>query len=297
MFPLRDENPSQSVPVMTRVLIVVNVAAFLYEVLLGSGLRPFMYTWGMVPIRITLAMQAGDEPIAGPGLTVLTSMFLHGGWLHLVGNMWYLWIFGDNIEDRLGHFRFLFFYLLAGVVAALLHYALDPTARVPTVGASGAIAGVLGGYLRAFPRARIVTLVPLFPFFQVMALPALVVLGLLVCAIPVDARPFDFYTVSGQKWLCGPDATGGLYVRDPRVRRRPGRGLDELEAENHVRRDSLFGAQRGEQEAALGTEPDPDVPDRHRGLCPELSGRAMRQQGDGDRTAPVVMAVTVEPGE
>jgi hypothetical protein len=146
--------------------------------MLGSELRTYIYEWGLVPARLTLALRFGEEPLIGPGLTVLTSMFLHGGWLHLVGNMWYLWIFGDNIEDRLGHARFLVFYLLAGVVAAMLHYAFNPASRLPTVGASGAIAGVLGAYVVAFPRARIITLVPFFPFFQVLALPAILVLGL-----------------------------------------------------------------------------------------------------------------------
>ena len=178
MFPLRDEIRSNSVPVITRMLIVVNTAAFVYQVMLGHDLRIFMYTWGMVPARLTLALQYGEESPVAPGLTLLTSMFLHGGWLHLVGNMWYLWIFGDNVEDRLGRARYLLFYLASGLVAALLHYALNPTSQLPTVGASGAIAGVLGGYLVTFPRARIITLVPLFPFFQVMALPAVVVLGL-----------------------------------------------------------------------------------------------------------------------
>ena len=178
MIPLRDENPSSSAPVVTRALIGLNVVAFVYELMLGPELHPFIYTWGLVPARLTLALQSNAESLAGPGLTILTSMFLHGGWLHLIGNMWYLWIFGDNIEDRLGRGRFLIFYLMSGAVAAGLHAALNPASRMPTVGASGAIAGVLGAYLAAFPRARIITLVPLFPFFQVMALPALVVLGL-----------------------------------------------------------------------------------------------------------------------
>ena len=178
MIPLRDENPSATVPVITRALISVNVIAFVYELMLGPDLKPFVHSWGMVPARLSLALRFGEEPLLGPGLTTLTSMFLHGGWLHLVGNMWYLWIFGDNIEDRLGHARFLIFYLMAGIVAALLHYALNPTSWLPTLGASGAIAGVLGGYLVTFPRARIIALVPLFPFFQVMALPAVLVLGL-----------------------------------------------------------------------------------------------------------------------
>jgi len=105
-------------------------------------------------------------------------MFLHGGWSHLIGNMWYLWIFGDNVEDALGHAGFLVFYLACGVVATLLHYLTGPVAEVPVVGASGAIAGVLGAYIVAFPRARVYTLLPLFPFFQVVPLPAFLVLGL-----------------------------------------------------------------------------------------------------------------------
>jgi membrane associated rhomboid family serine protease len=177
MFPLRDENPSRSVPVFTRALIAINAAAFVYELVLGPELKSFMFAWGMVPARVTLALRYGEEPMTGPALTFISSMFLHGGWLHLIGNMWYLWIFGDNVEDRLGHWKFLAFYLLAGIVAALLQYALNPASQMPTVGASGAIAGVLGAYLVAFPRARVVTLVPLFVFFQVMALPAVVVLG------------------------------------------------------------------------------------------------------------------------
>jgi hypothetical protein len=139
----------------------------------------FFFDWGMVPERITLAARLQQEPFAGAALPALTSMFLHGGWMHLIGNMWYLWIFGDNVEDRLGHVPYLLFYVAAGLAAALVHYLTDPHSTVPTVGASGAIAGVLGGYAVAFPRARVITLVPLFPFFvQVMALPALLVLGL-----------------------------------------------------------------------------------------------------------------------
>src|SRR5262245_15766395 len=147
MFPLRDENPSQTTPIFGRLIIAANVVAFVYELMLGPELRSYIYEWGMVPARLTLALWYGRESISGPSLTVLTSMFLHGGWLHLVGNMWYLWIFGDNIEDRLGHVRFFIFYVLAGVVAALLHFVFNPASRLPTVGASGAIAGVLGAYI------------------------------------------------------------------------------------------------------------------------------------------------------
>ena len=178
MFPLRDENPSRSVPVITRVLIVFNAAAFVYELMLGHDLRIFMYTWGMVPARVTLALQYGEESIAAPGLTLLTSMFLHGGWLHLIGNMWYLWIFGDNVEDVLGPVRYLLFYFLCGIAAGATHVLLSPGSSVPTVGASGAIAGVLAGYASLFPHARVVTLIPLGFFLQVVELPAVALLVL-----------------------------------------------------------------------------------------------------------------------
>lgn len=178
MIPLRDENPSATVPLVTRGLIGLNLAVFVYEVLLGPGLRSFLFEWGFVPARLTLAVRYGDLPLLPAALPVLTSMFLHGGWSHLIGNLWYLWIFGDNVEDVLGHAGFLVFYLLCGVVATLLHYLTGPVAEVPTVGASGAIAAVLGAYVVAFPRARVFTLLPLFPFFRVVPLPAFFLLGL-----------------------------------------------------------------------------------------------------------------------
>ena len=178
VIPLRDVNPSATVPIVTRTLILINVVAFLYEFSLGPDLRAFMLAWGFVPARLSYSLHVGGEPLPGVALTVLSSMFLHGGWAHLIGNMWYLWIFGDNVEDRLGHFGYLVFYLVAGAIAALVQYATQPDAQLPTVGASGAIAGVLGAYAVAFPRARVITLVPLLIFFQVLPLPALLVLGL-----------------------------------------------------------------------------------------------------------------------
>ena len=178
MFPLRDENPSGSVPFVTLTLIVLNTLVFGYEVMLGgSGLRDLIMTWGLVPVRLSLAL-VDRQDLVSPTITLVTSMFLHGGWLHLAGNLWYLWIFGDNIEDLLGPGRYLVFYLLGGIVAALVHVAVNPASSIPTVGASGAIAAVLGAYALTYPRARVVTLVPLIFVFQVVALPALVVLGL-----------------------------------------------------------------------------------------------------------------------
>ena len=178
MIPLRDENPSQSRPVVMWLLVAANVAIFFYELALGPELRGFMLEWGLVPRRLSLALSGGEGQVLEAGIPLLTSMFLHGGWAHLIGNMWYLAIFGDNVEDLLGRGGFVVFYLVAGLAGGLLHYSFNSGSAIPTVGASGAIAGVLGAYVAAFPRARIITLVPLFPFFQLMALPALVVLGL-----------------------------------------------------------------------------------------------------------------------
>jgi membrane associated rhomboid family serine protease len=198
MIPLRDENPSLSPPVVTRVLIALNVIAFVYELMLGPHLRAMFMTFGLVPARIQMAL-AGETAAIPAFATALTSMFLHAGWLHLIGNMWYLWIFGDNVEDRLGRVRFLLFYIGAGLASGFLHVFFNGDSRIPTVGASGAIAGVLGAYLTMFPRARVITLVPFIVFFQVMALPAVVVLGLW----------FVFQFFSGALSLASTTGTGG----------------------------------------------------------------------------------------
>ena len=177
MIPLRDDNPAQRAPIVTRVIIILNVLAFLYQLTLGDGFNEFIRDWGVVPGRL-FASLTGETSLPVELSTLFTAMFLHGNWLHLIGNMWYLWIFGDNVEDRMGHGRFLGFYLAAGVVAAVCHSALIPGSPVPTVGASGAIAGVLGAYAMAFPRARVLTLVPIFFFIQIIPIPAWIVLGI-----------------------------------------------------------------------------------------------------------------------
>ncbi len=177
MIPLRDDNPAQRVPVVTRTLIVLNVLAFMVELSQGEMLSEFLRDWGVVPGRL-FASFTGETSLPVELGTILTSLFLHAGWLHLIGNMWYLWIFGDNVEDKMGSWRFLGFYLSAGLVAALVHSAFIPDSPIPTVGASGAIAGVLGAYALAFPRAKILTLIPIFFFFQVIAVPALLLLGI-----------------------------------------------------------------------------------------------------------------------
>jgi len=178
VIPLRDENPASRAPVITRALIVLNAVFFVYELAIGPGLRDFMFQWGLVPLRVTWAIERGTEPFVVAGSPFVTSMFLHGGWLHLIGNMWYLWIFGDNVEDVLGPVRYLLFYFLCGIAAGVTHVLVSPGSAVPTVGASGAIAGVLAGYASLFPRARVLTLIPLIFYFSVVELPAVVLLVL-----------------------------------------------------------------------------------------------------------------------
>jgi membrane associated rhomboid family serine protease len=170
LIPLRDTIPSRTAPVVTVALIAVNVIVFLHEAALGPYLERFVFAYGLVPRRLVFWPGAPLDPARF--LPLVTSMFWHGGWLHLLGNMLYLWIFGDNVEDKLGHLRYLIFYLAAGVAAALTQVALDPTSVLPTVGASGAIAGVLGAYLISYPRARVLTLVPIFIFPWFVEIPA-----------------------------------------------------------------------------------------------------------------------------
>jgi membrane associated rhomboid family serine protease len=177
MLPLRDDIPSSRFPLATTVLIVLNVLAFLYELQLGRRLDDFLLNWAVVPLRYTDREIAAKFSLIEQIIPILSSMFLHGGWLHLIGNMWTLWIFGDNVEDRLGRGKFMGLYLLSGFAASLLHIFTNAGSPVPTIGASGAVAGVMGAYFRFFPHARVQTLVPPFflgPYFE---LPALLYLG------------------------------------------------------------------------------------------------------------------------
>ena len=165
MIPLRDVIPSRTTPYVTVTIIVLNSLVWFFELGLARDVLPaFLQLYGIVP--------ADFRP-----LTVVTSMFLHGSWSHVLGNMWYLWIFGDNVEDRLGHGRFIIFYLLCGTAAALGQVAIDPTSTLPTIGASGAIAGVMGAYFVLYPRSRVLTLVPLIIFWEIIELPAIALLG------------------------------------------------------------------------------------------------------------------------
>jgi membrane associated rhomboid family serine protease len=170
MIPLKDDIPSARFPAINTTLIVLNSAVFLVEAGMGGGLQPFILRYGIVPVRLL------SDGISDWG-TIITSMFLHGGWAHIIGNMLYLFIFGDNVEDAMGHIRYLLFYLLCGTGAAWAHVLSGPGSAVPTVGASGAIAGVLGAYLVLYPRAGVLTLIPLGFFFRIVRVPAVVVLG------------------------------------------------------------------------------------------------------------------------
>ncbi len=178
MFPLRDNVPSRSWPLVTVLLIAANFYVFYQELILSdAALGRMIHALGLVPADF-LARLAREPFAFTTYLPFVTNLFLHGGWMHILGNMWYLWIFGDNIEDRLGKFRFLFFYILCGVLANAAQVIVDPLSPVPTVGASGAISGVLGAYLMLFPKARIATLIPLFPIFPIIQIPALLFLPL-----------------------------------------------------------------------------------------------------------------------
>ncbi|HXW89883.1 MAG TPA: rhomboid family intramembrane serine protease [Terriglobales bacterium] len=182
MIPIRDDTPRYSTPFVTFFIIALNTVVFLFELSVGwqsqRALNGLMYEFGVVPHRFELALTGASRfSVAGLSLTILTSMFLHASWLHIIGNMWVLWIFGDNIEDHLGHFLYLMFYLLCGFAGAITHILSNVGSRLPSIGASGAIAGVMGAYFVLYPKARVLTVVPLIVFFTFWWLPAWIVLG------------------------------------------------------------------------------------------------------------------------
>jgi membrane associated rhomboid family serine protease len=165
MIPLRDVIPSRTTPYITVTIIVLNALAWFYELALPRDVLPlFLQVYGVVPADFNVP-------------SLITSMFLHGSWSHIIGNMLYLWIFGDNIEDQLGHSRFMIFYLLSGMAAALGQVAIDPSSMLPTIGASGAVAGVMGAYIVLYPHSRVLTLIPLWFYFEIIEVPALLLLG------------------------------------------------------------------------------------------------------------------------
>ena len=222
ILPIKDENPTRHLPILTIGILAANVGAFLYMLSLGTtGFDAYTRRMGAIPFEIAHARDAISPTPIPLFLTLLTAMFLHGGWWHLGGNMLYLWIFGNNVEDRLGHFRFLVFYLVCGLAATLAHVASGPESTVPMVGASGAIAGILGAYLAAFPRARIYVLV----IFHVVRVPALIVLGVWFIIQLSHVTGNGSETAGGVAWYAhiAGFVVGFLWMR--RLNRRRNRGL------------------------------------------------------------------------
>jgi membrane associated rhomboid family serine protease len=177
VIPLRDTIQSKTYPITRNAIIGINVLVFLWQLAQGPYLKRILYLYGMVPIRYSSPGISGDFTFVQQVVPFFSYMFLHGGFLHLLGNMWFLYIFGDNVEDRLGPSRFLAFYILSGMAAALIHLATNWHSPLPTIGASGAIAGVMGAYFLLFPRSRVLTMVPIFFFPLLFELPAIFFLG------------------------------------------------------------------------------------------------------------------------
>jgi len=176
-------------------LIAINAVMFLVELSLGGGLDRFVYVYGLVPARYSMPSLSAYFTVSQQGVSLVTFMFLHGGFLHLLGNMWTLYIFGDNVEDRLGHLRYLAFYLLCGWASGISHLALNWHSEIPTIGASGAIAGVMGAYFVLYPRAKVLTLVPIFIFIRFIELPAYIFLGIWFV--------FQFFSAAGASGHAG----------------------------------------------------------------------------------------------
>jgi membrane associated rhomboid family serine protease len=194
MIPIRDQIPTRRVPVINYLLIAANILVFVLQWLSGPEQEALVYNFALIPAQVTAGLDIGDVS------DIFTSMFMHAGLLHLGGNMLYLWIFGDNVEDSMGAGKYLSFYLLGGVVASLAHILTNPGSQIPTVGASGAIAAVLGAYLVLYPQSRVLTIIPLGFFMRMTLVPASIVLGLW----------FILQLFSGVISLGGPDDVGGV---------------------------------------------------------------------------------------
>jgi len=202
MIPVMDSIPSRNTPIAMYGIILVNALVFFFEIQLPTGSRDqLFYVLGLVPARYTHPAWAQFVGFAADDYwPFLTSMFLHGGWLHIIGNMWMLYIFGDNVEDRMGPVGFLAFYLLCGIAAAVVHTWTNPTSTIPTVGASGAVAGVMGAYFVLFPRAQVVTLIPIFFYPLFVAFPAFVFIGMWAF--------IQFYNGTLSIWTLDPNVGG-----------------------------------------------------------------------------------------
>ncbi|MEE9343066.1 MAG: rhomboid family intramembrane serine protease [Gammaproteobacteria bacterium] len=195
MFPLHDDNPTSIQPILTVAFMAICILVFFWELSLGPALETTMYSLGVIPAALVGGQALSPELAVIPAwATMFTSMFMHGGWMHLIGNMLFLWVFGNNIEDAMGHQRFILFYLLCGVAAVFAQALPDPTSTVPMIGASGAISGVLGAYLLLYPKAKVLVAIPLGFILQTMRIPAGFVL-----AFWFGMQLFSSYTSAGQE--------------------------------------------------------------------------------------------------
>lgn len=172
MIPLRDSTPSQTFPFVNIAIILANALAFFYELSLGPQLDALFQEYALIPSKFFYLANNNPENVLGMGIPIFTSIFLHGGWMHFLGNMWFLWIFGDNVEDSMGHGRYLVFYLLTGLGASIVHLFLNAESSLPTVGASGAISAIMGAYMILYPQGRVLTIIPIFIFFKIIDIPA-----------------------------------------------------------------------------------------------------------------------------
>lgn len=178
-FPLKDENPTKKFPYMTLVFIIANCMIFFIQLGMGRYYRGVLASkYGAIPFEIMNGVDLNPKVAGGPYITLITSLFLHGSFWHLLGNMWFLWIFGNNIEDTVGHFRFVIFYVLGGIAASLLQILLTADSTIPIIGASGAVSAILGAYILKFPRARVKTLIFIFIFITVINVPAVTFIGI-----------------------------------------------------------------------------------------------------------------------
>lgn len=179
MIPLSDDDSQRrTFPIVTIIIIAINFLVFFYELMLGPALETFFTSWAVIPAEITTGQDVGAPTIQPHILTLISSMFLHGGWLHILSNMLFLWVFGDNVEDAMGHIGYAIFYFLCGIAAGLTHILFNFTSQIPSLGASGAIAGVLAAYLMLFPRGRVNTLMTVGQRMAVQPVPAIVMIGI-----------------------------------------------------------------------------------------------------------------------
>ena len=224
MIPLKDENPSRTVPITNAFLILVNVSVFVYQYfLIPGGASPLFLQLGCIPYEFANFVDIDPPALIPIPLTIITAMFMHGGWIHLLSNLLFLWIFGDNIEDRLGHLKYLFFYMTCGTIASLLHIMTNLNSQIPSIGASGAIAGVMGAYMYLFPKARIRTLVIWFVFIQVVRIPALIMLGYwILIQVLSGFAEFGTQTEGGIAWFAhiGGFVTGFFMIIMMKKRRK-----------------------------------------------------------------------------